>query len=196
MEIIKEIFLNRPPRRVSEGSGLNPAGVLVPLFRKGSELHLLLTQRTEHLETHKGQIAFPGGKFQYEDLDCLTTALRETQEEVGIDMDAVDVLGELDHTITLSRFRVCPFVGLIPYPYPFRINTYEVERLIELPFSHLNEGGFREASFLFRGERLYGLHIEYQGDVIWGATARIIKNFFDLMQPALLSRKRPGGRKT
>jgi 8-oxo-dGTP pyrophosphatase MutT (NUDIX family) len=184
MESLREIFLRRRPQRVSEASGLSPAGVLVPLFRKDGDLHLLLTQRTETVKTHKGQIAFPGGKFQYEDLDCLTTALRETEEEVGIAMDAVEVLGELDHTVTLSRFRVCPFVGIIPYPYPFRINTFEVERLIELPLSHLSgPEGLREGSFIFRGESLFGLHLPYQGDIIWGATARIIKNFMDCLCP-------------
>ena len=70
-------------------------------------------------------------------LDCLTTALRETEEEIGLEMDAIEVLGELDHMVTVSNFRVCPYVGNIPYPYPFKLSSFEVERLIELPLDYL-----------------------------------------------------------
>jgi 8-oxo-dGTP pyrophosphatase MutT (NUDIX family) len=181
-ETLKDLLKRNQPNIIKDQPGLLPAAVLVPLFLKGEEAHILLTKRTDRVENHKGQISFPGGMFHYQDMDCLTTALRETEEEVGIAMDAVEILGELDHTITLSKFRVCPYVGIFPYPYSFRLSVFEVERLIELPFYHLmRQGGLKEGPFSFAGESLNGLHIDYQGDVIWGATARMLKNLNDLL---------------
>lgn len=161
---------------------LLPAAVLVPLFHKEGETHILLTKRTDKVEHHKGQISFPGGAFHYEDLDCLTTALRETEEEIGIEMDTVEVLGELDHMVTLSNFRICPFVGIIPYPYPFKLSAFEVERLIELPLDYLlNQAELKEGPVAFEGQSAVNLSLEYQGDIIWGATARILRNFADIL---------------
>jgi 8-oxo-dGTP pyrophosphatase MutT (NUDIX family) len=115
-------------------------------------------------------------------MDCLTTALRETEEEIGLEMDTVEILGELDHIVTVSNFRVCPYVGVIPYPYPFKLSSFEVERLIELPLDYLRgETELKEAPFNFRGEQMFNLCLDYQGDVIWGATARILKNFLEVL---------------
>ena len=181
-DALKHLFLQNKRKPITDRPDLAPAAVLVPLFQKNQETHILLTKRTDRVEHHKGQISFPGGAFHYEDLDCLTTALRETEEEIGIEMDAVEILGELDHMVTLSHFRICPYVGIIPYPYPFKLSSFEVERLIELPLDYLlNQAELKEAPFTYEGQSVVNLFIAYQGDVIWGATARILKNFIDIL---------------
>jgi 8-oxo-dGTP pyrophosphatase MutT (NUDIX family) len=176
-------FLEKRKRKVNDRIDLKPAAVLVPLFEKNEKPHILLTKRTDTVEHHKGQISFPGGAFNYEDLDCMTTALRETEEEIGLEMDTVDVLGELDHIVTVTDFRVCPYVGIIPYPYPFKLSSFEVERLIELPLDYVqHEAELVEAPFLFHGQTFINLHVKYNGDIIWGATAKILRNFLDVLR--------------
>lgn len=180
-ETLRRIF-NRQGRKIEDRPDLTPAAVLVPLFQKGEETHILLTKRTDRVEQHKGQISFPGGAFDYRDLDCLTTALRETEEEIGLEMDTVEILGELDDSVTITQFRICPYVGFIPYPYPFRLSRFEVERLIELPLALLLDSTrFQEGPFTWDGQVYINHFIEYQGDTIWGATARILKNFVDVL---------------
>ncbi len=180
-------LLNRKIKQIPDRPDLTPAAVLVPLFQKNRRTHILLTKRTDHLEHHKGQISFPGGAFNYEDLDCLTTALRETEEEIGIEMDGVEILGELDHIITVTNFRVCPYVGIIPYPYPFKLSSFEVERLIELPLDTLlKHTELKEGHFTFLGQSFFNLYINYQGDIIWGATARILKNLMNVLTDSSL----------
>jgi 8-oxo-dGTP pyrophosphatase MutT (NUDIX family) len=175
-------LLNNKNKAIIDRPDLLPAAVLIPLFQKNRDTHILLTKRTDQVGHHKGQICFPGGAFNYEDLDCQTTALRETEEEIGIEMDAVEVLGELDHMVTLSHFRICPYVGIIPYPYPFRLSCFEVERLIELPLDYLlKQAELKEATFSYEGQSVVNLCFDYQGDIIWGATARILKNFMDIL---------------
>jgi 8-oxo-dGTP pyrophosphatase MutT (NUDIX family) len=179
-EKLKRLLENKN-KAITDNPDLFPAAVLIPLFQKNGETHILLTKRTDKVRHHKGQICFPGGAFHYEDLDCLTTALRETEEEIGMEMDAVEVLGEMDHMATLSNFRVCPYVGIIPYPYSFRLSCFEVERLIELPLDYLlKQAELKEASFTYEGRSVVNLCFDYQGDIIWGATARILKNFMDI----------------
>jgi 8-oxo-dGTP pyrophosphatase MutT (NUDIX family) len=181
-EQLRRLLKNRKGKPIQDRPDLRPAGVLVPLFQKEKDIYILLTKRTEKVEQHKGQISFPGGAYNYADLDCLTTALRETEEEIGLEMDRVEVLGELDHMVTITSFRVCPYVGIIPYPYSFALSSFEVERLIELPLDFLmKEGEFREGYFTWGGERFMNWYIEYQGDIIWGATARILKNFLEVL---------------
>jgi 8-oxo-dGTP pyrophosphatase MutT (NUDIX family) len=178
-------FFGRSGRKIADRPDLTPAAVLVPLFEKEGTAHILLTKRTDRVEQHKGQISFPGGAFDYKDLDCLTTALRETEEEIGLEMDAIEIWGELDDTVTVTRYKVCPYVGLIPYPYPFRLSPFEVERLIELPLDLLLEPArLREGPFTWEGMTFMNYFIEYEGDTIWGATARILKNFVEVLRGA------------
>lgn len=178
--------LNKECKRITDRPDLAPSAVLLPLFQKNQETHILLTKRTDRVEHHKGQICFPGGAFNYKDLDCLTTALRETEEEIGIEMDAIEILGELDHKVTLSNFRICPYVGIIPYPYPFKLSPLEVERLIELPLDYLlKQTDLQEAPFDYQGRSVINLYFDYQGDIIWGATAKILKNFVDMLSETI-----------
>jgi len=162
---------------------LRRAAVLIPLFKKTGEYHILFTKRTEKVAHHKGQISFPGGQQDKKDPDLLTTALREAEEEMGIAPRDVQILGELDDFCTASTdFCISPFVGLIPYPYPFRVNPHEIAEVIEAPLRVLRqENQMRQEIFLRDGEPFPVYFYEYQDYTIWGATARILKEFLDLL---------------
>lgn len=192
-EKIKEILACREKVCIDE-PGLIRAAVLIPIFKKDGEYHVLLTRRTDKVGTHKGQISFPGGKRdECEDLLC--TALREAREEMGIAEKDVRILGELDDMCTISSdFCISPFVGLIPYPYPFKINRHEIEEIIEVPLSvFLDETKFREELRSRNGELIPVLFYQHDEHTIWGATARILKQLMDLISwEDRKSESRPG----
>ena len=158
------------------------AAVLIPLFWKGKAPYLLLTQRTEEVPLHKGQISFPGGRQDPTDRDLLATALREAREELGVEERDVRILGELDDTCTLSDFCISPFVGQIPYPYAFRVNPREIKELIEIPLSALLDPANAREEMPGRSEKAPGAARSYKFGKyhIWGATARIITQLLDL----------------
>lgn len=162
---------------------LTPAAVLLPIYEKEGEYYILFTKRTQKVEHHKGQISFPGGARHEQDRDLKDTALRETFEEIGVRPEDVTILGELDNMSTLtSNFLITPFVGIIPYPYEFIINEDEIEELVEVPLSALaDERNYREEVYIIEGAPNMGRVFEYNGRVIWGATARILKQFLDLV---------------
>lgn len=167
-----------PSRRRPQGSSkLAPAAVLVPVFFKEGNPYLLFTQRTRGVRYHSGQISFPGGTPQPGDKSLLDTALRESREEIGLEPDDVWVLGELENTVaTITGFLITPFVGVIPYPYSFKPNPEEVEELLEVPLSALlDKANFREE----KKDPPY--YYSYNGKVIWGATASIVKQLLDLI---------------
>lgn len=168
------VFTNAP---------LAPAAVLVPLYEREGEYYILLTKRTERVEHHKGQISFPGGARHEADRDLVDTALRETFEEIGVKPEDVEILGQLDRMGTLtSNFLITPFVGIIPCPYEFTVNQDEIEELVEVPVSALlDEKNYREESQIYEGRLYVGSFFDYRGKVIWGATARILKQFLDLV---------------
>jgi 8-oxo-dGTP pyrophosphatase MutT (NUDIX family) len=159
------------------------AAVLLPLFKKEGEVHILFTRRTQQVEHHKGQISFPGGRQERKDKDLLATALREAQEEMGIEEKDVQILGELDDICTAtSDFCVSPFVALIPYPYPFRINRREIAEIIEVPLSLLlDERRFRQELRERDGEPFQVYFYQHEDHTIWGATAGILKQLLDLL---------------
>ena len=183
-QAIKEILSARTPKRIPDEKCLyKHAGVLVPIFRQGDDYMILFTKRTNNLEHHKGQISFPGGSVDEEDNSVRDTALREAREEIGLLKEDVEILGRIDDTLTVvSEFIVHPFVGLIPYPYDFTINTDEVARLIKVPLKAFHpENSDKGASFEFEGETHRTPTYEYDGDVIWGATARIMEAFVNII---------------
>jgi 8-oxo-dGTP pyrophosphatase MutT (NUDIX family) len=157
------------------------AAVLLPLYIRDAGFHLILTKRTELVPTHKGQISFPGGGFEEADGDLLTTALREAQEEIGLRPEDVEILGALDDTVTVtSQHVVRPFVGIVPHPYPYRLDPFEIERLIHLPISALLCGApFREETWEREGGPVKVFFYDYGGDTVWGLTARILKQFIE-----------------
>ncbi len=183
-ERIREILSLREKRSIiATDAPLAPAAVLMPLYQKEGEYHILFTKRTEKVEHHKGQICFTGGTLHTEDRSLVATALRETFEEIGIRPEDVEILGELDDMVTLtSNFLITPFVALIPYPHEFAVSTDEVEDLIEVPIpALLDKRCYREEFHIHEGRPYWGCIYRYKDNVIWGATARILKQFLDLV---------------
>ncbi|HYM16679.1 MAG TPA: CoA pyrophosphatase [Dehalococcoidia bacterium] len=160
------------------------AAVLLPLYEHGGELHVLFTRRSELVEHHKGQISFPGGAYDAGDGDLRQTALRETWEEIGVEMEHVELLGQLDEMITVSDFLVRPYVGRITRagPYPFAHSEAEVAEILEVPLAHLRDdvNVFSEPR-LYQGREIVAYSFVWEGHIIWGATARILKQFLDLV---------------
>jgi 8-oxo-dGTP pyrophosphatase MutT (NUDIX family) len=174
--------LSRRERRVIEHLPFAHAAVLVPLFRKGKDCHLLFTKRTHQVKYHKGEISFPGGTFDKEDLELQQTALREAFEEIGLKENDIQILGVLDDIVTITEFIVTPFVGLFPYPYPFKVSPIEIAELIEVPLSSLlDEKCFGEREILQGEKRRIVYTYQYGNHTIWGATALILKQFLDLI---------------
>jgi 8-oxo-dGTP pyrophosphatase MutT (NUDIX family) len=169
-------------QRVPMEPGPVPAAVLVPLFEKGGEFHLLFTKRTTHLTHHSGEISFPGGVCEPADRDYADTALREAWEEVGILPADVEVLGELDDSHSIHNYRVTPVVGVFPPDYRLTVNDAEIERLIEVPLSHFGKPGvYRKEYWQWQGGRRPMHFYRYGDDEIWGLTARILKQFLDVL---------------
>lgn len=168
--------LRERPRKILEKETLRPAAVLVPLFEKNGELHVLLTRRSDGVQRHRGEIAFPGGRREPEDAGLFETALRECREEIGLDPAVVRPIGPLDDHETITGFCVSPFVGAIPYPYPFVADPKEISGLIEVPFQFLlDPENCRHRTILHQEKPRTIASYLYQGDDIWGATAEIIK---------------------
>jgi len=139
------------------------------------------------VEFHKGQICFPGGTYQPGDTSLLQTALRETEEEIGLKAEDVKILGELDDTITVtSGYVISPFVVFIPHPYLFKVDHREIKQILSVPLSAMmDEANFRQGEDMqtLEGEIIPVYYCEYKGHIIWGATARILKHFTDLLRP-------------
>lgn len=162
---------------------LRDAAVLLPLVRRGANLHLLLTRRTEHLTHHAGQISFPGGRVEATDSDPLATALRECEEEIGLARHAVEPLGYLDPLATITGFRVVPVIGLVPDLPPLRIDPNEVAAVFEVPLGYvLDRGNQKRLAREFRGRMRHYHVIEYGEHHIWGATASMIVNLADRLE--------------
>ncbi len=160
------------------------AAVLVPIFEKGSEYYIVFTERTHRVSTHKGQISFPGGRLDEGDATLLDAALRECEEEIGIARSDVGVLGQLDDCPTyVSSYMITPFVGTIPWPHLFKMNEIETASVIETPISELLDPRcLAEGSEIVDGHILPAYFYAHGGKVIWGATARILKQFLEIWQ--------------
>ncbi len=166
-------FLDRPPQQ---------AAVLIPIVLRDTPM-VLLTQRTEHLSTHSGQIAFPGGKCDASDADATAAALRETFEEVGLEPCFVDVLGQLPTYITGSAYIVTPVVALVRPDFVLRPNSHEVSEVFEVPLHFLmNPANHRHHQVLWQGVHRQWLSMPYQDGAqerfVWGATAGMLRNFY------------------
>jgi 8-oxo-dGTP pyrophosphatase MutT (NUDIX family) len=154
-----------------------PAAVLVPLVQHALGITVLLTQRTEDMPSHAGQIAFPGGRVQAEDADAVATALRETEEEVGLSRQFVEVIGAVDHYRTGTGFEITPVVGIVTPGFTTRADPREVADVFEVPLAHfLDERNHRVDSRLYQGRERRFYAMPYGKRYIWGATAGMLKN--------------------
>jgi 8-oxo-dGTP pyrophosphatase MutT (NUDIX family) len=160
-----------------------PAAVLVGLVERAAGPALLLTQRTEHLRDHAGQICFPGGRIEPDDEDAAAAALREAEEEIGLDRAQVGILGELPVYQTVTGFRIHPVVGWITPPFELRPDPFEVAEAFEVPLHYvLDPENHRRQSYR-RGPVTRGYYVlPYQGRFIWGATAGMIVNLARLLR--------------
>jgi 8-oxo-dGTP pyrophosphatase MutT (NUDIX family) len=169
-------------KRVPMEAGPVPAAVLLPLFLKDGEFHILFTKRTSHLTHHSGEISFPGGVCDPGDRDSADTALREAWEEVGIAPQDVEILGELDDTRSIHNYVVTPVVGVFPSGYRLTVNDTEIERIIEVPLSHfVRPGVFRVEHWQWEGRTRPVYFYRHGDDEIWGLTGRILKQFLDVL---------------
>jgi 8-oxo-dGTP pyrophosphatase MutT (NUDIX family) len=188
MDEIRVKLLRSWPERpiLTEKAGdasLRPAAVLVPLFVREKALWTLFTKRTETVEHHKGQISFPGGGQHPEDANLWVTAIRETEEEIGVPREGVRLLGALPKMVTVTDFEVSPFVGAIPYPVSFRPHAGEVESIIEIPVPYLLDPmAVEERTVKWKGRDLPTLVFHYRGHAIWGATARILADLLEALR--------------
>ena len=157
------------------------AAVLIPLLRQEDEWHLLFTRRTDKVESHKGQVSFPGGACDEGETTPEETALREANEEVGIDPKKVRVLGKIMNMITITSFHVTPVVGVIEWPTVLRLGKDEVERVFTIPLNWLAERNNRwEFTMPGRNRSLIVYH-PYDGELLWGATARMTVDFLKVL---------------
>lgn len=161
------------------------AAVLIPIFERSGEPHAVFTRRTDTVRRHKGEISFPGGVQDPGDEDLRATALREAEEEVGLDPSEVRVVGELDDIPTfVTGYVVTPFVGVVPEGYPWRAKAEEVAEVLEFALSTLVRVERREE--WVRGGVTIPMYVYEVGEArIWGATARIVWQFLQVVRPAL-----------
>ncbi len=160
-----------------------PASVLVPLVLREGGLTLLLTQRTAHLTDHAGQISFPGGRAEEYDDSPTDTALREAEEEIGLERRHVEVLGRLPDYFTGTGYRVTPIVGLIHPPFQVTADPSEVAEIFEVPLAFLMDGlNHQRLSVELAGGRRTFYAMPYQRFFIWGATAGMLRNLFHFLR--------------
>ena len=178
------LVAERRPASIAE-RGLSPAAALLLLYERDGEEHVLFQLRTQRVLHHRGEISLPGGAREAEDESLLATALRETEEEIGVSPSHVEVFGRLDEVATISsKYRIAPFVGAITRPgrYPFRCDEREVQELLEVPLAQLCRE--REASWSVSerdGEAVPERSFRYGEHLIWGVTARAVGQYLDLL---------------
>ena len=148
----------------------------------------MFTQRTELVETHKGQVSFPGGRVDPGDTSRVDTALREAQEEIGLRREDVTVLGQLDELLTVTQYHITPIVGMFPWPYQFVLSTDELSEVFGAPLAWLADSANLEVQTrepFLPGRKINVYYLRYQGYTIWGATARMLLNLIDVARPML-----------
>ena len=160
-----------------EGLPLTPAAVLFPIVLRDNGQTVLLTQRTAHLKDHAGQISFPGGRVEAEDQSPIHTALRETEEEIGLAREHVDILGFLPEYRTGTGFRVTPVVALVTPPFKLALDPFEVAEAFEVPLAFLlDPANHKRHSLHYRGALRHFFAMPYGDYFIWGATAGMIRS--------------------
>jgi 8-oxo-dGTP pyrophosphatase MutT (NUDIX family) len=185
-EKLRQLLARRQKRHIVD-AGRVPSAVLVPIYEKRGQYHIMFIRRTETVKEHKGQISFPGGTRENSDRTLLATALRECAEETGLRAEDIEVLGELDDELTAtSNYIVSPFVAVIPWPYRFKCSEDEVAEIIEIPVpALLDRDCLSHSTETLDGRTVDAYAYHYRGMVIWGATARILKRLLDIFARAI-----------
>jgi 8-oxo-dGTP pyrophosphatase MutT (NUDIX family) len=168
---------------LGERDPIRQAAVLVPLVCMDGEWRLLFIRRSDQVFDHKGQVAFPGGSCEDSDGSVEQTALRETREEIGVEPKDVRVLGQMEKLLTGTGYRITPVVGIIPWPYPVTLSPDEVAAVFSIPLNWLADPENREEKPFIRGEETIKViyFSPYQGELLWGATARMTVNLITLL---------------
>ena len=186
-ELLEKALAKRVVKRVA-GAELVPSAVMILLYPKDGEYCILLNKRSEEVEHHKGEISFPGGARDPEDPDSLATALRETEEEMGINRSDVTVVGEMDEIVTRSGFLVNVFAGTIEYPYTFKPSAIEIAQVLEFPISALTDPANRRSETRWHdGELVTSYSYVHEEHIVFGATARILQSCIDIFDGRLES---------
>lgn len=174
-----------PYRELHGETEPRPAAVLIPLLRQNDEWHLLYILRAQvQGDMHSGQVAFPGGRLDPHETQPEEAALREAQEEIGLEPSSVRLLGHMEEFITISNYRVTPVVGVIPWPFELHLQRSEVQRAFTIPLAWLADPANREERQRIApdGHTLNVVYFtEYDRELLWGLTARITLNFLDAL---------------
>ena len=179
---IHRALADREPRAVRSAADSRRAAVLVPLIFAPGGPAFVLTQRTDTVEHHKGQISFPGGRVEVGDADATEAALRETEEEVGLTRDHVTVIGRLDTYITGTGFEITPVVGIVKVPFPLAIDPFEVSEVFEVPLSFiLDPNNHRRMMRDFEERTRIFFVLPFENRNIWGATAGMLVNLAEVL---------------
>lgn len=177
-------ILGRREPYVPKVDQAHPAGVLVILYRRNKNWQLLFNLRSQFVSHHKGEIAFPGGAKDEVDSNMLACALREAQEEMGIQPQDVTVLGQLDSIATRTGFLIYPFVGCIPYPYAFKVDRREVAEVLEVPLVNLMSSSTQRKEAHLKQDGVLEKITSYfvDGRLIYGATAMMVTQLLEIMK--------------
>ena len=188
-ELRRRLTTRSPPEFTVYGDdgagrvGTMAAAVLIPVIAHAPQPTVLFTQRTQHLKSHSGQVSFPGGRAEPGDASAEFTALREAQEEIGLAPERVEILGRLPEYHTRTGFRVTPVIGVIEPPLELALDPHEVESVFEVPLSFLLDPANRERRTReFQGTTTGFYVYEYEGHVIWGATAGMLVNLHRMLE--------------
>jgi 8-oxo-dGTP pyrophosphatase MutT (NUDIX family) len=182
-EIIHKLSIY-PSQQIQKEDHRIKAAVLIPLFKVGNVWQVLFTRRSQNVQDHKGQVSFPGGAFEWIDKDLEATALRETEEEIGISANKVRILGRMDPFPSISNYLITPVVGLLDYPFQIKIAVEEVDKVFWIGLDWLaDKRNYEERDFTRSNgsiERVL-FYREFEGELVWGITARILTRFLELI---------------
>ena len=178
------------PKTTTEWEAI-PAAVLVPFYWSEGQWNLLYTRRTNTVNSHQGQVSFPGGAIENQDPDATSAALREANEEIGLPLEKTKVLGQMDPMLTVTQFHVTPIVAQIPWPFEVQLSEIEVARAFGVPLNWLmNPDNLRseqrDSAMIGKPIKVYYFD-EYDGEQIWGVTARITVDLINIIRPVYSS---------